>query len=213
MAIRQASAINKLAVFYITRYLRMAKRFNNLDAALKYLRSTSAAEDAVTPDAPAGSQLKRYQDFVAGKIRVEYTRATTSNQIALDEVALLPFSNPSASTEKYLVDVSRRAKNRIADAGIDIGILNISDTLTGASRVYGFTPARATVRNVTGTTATLKDSKITGAPYKSKAASSFTFPFGSQAANGSYSEIRNAIIAAVGASGNRSVSFKPEVIR
>jgi hypothetical protein len=192
----------------------MPKRFNNLDAALKYLRATSAAEDAIAPDAPTGTQLRRYQDFKAGKLKIEYTRATSSNQIALDPVALLPFSGAAASTDKFIVEVSRRSKNNIAAAGVTLDLLNLSETLTGADRVYGFTPARATIRNVVGTGSVPKDSKITGAPYKVKGtSSSYTFPFGSKASAGSFSEIRGAIISAISDEGNRSVSFKPEVLR
>ena len=192
----------------------MPKRFNNLDAALKYLRSTSAAEDDIAPDAPTGTQLRRYQDFKAGKIKVEYTRATDSNQIALDPVALLPFSGAAASTDKFIVEVSRRSKNSIAAAGVTLDLLNISETLTDADKIFGFTPARVTIRNTTGTASATKDSKITGAPYKTKGDSaSYTFPFGSQASAGSYSEIRGAIIAAISDDGNRSASFKPEILR
>lgn len=192
----------------------MPKRFNNLDAALKYLRSTGATEDAIAPDAPTGTQLRRYQDFKAGKLKVTYTRATSSNQIALDPVALKPFADPAASTDKFIVDVSRRSKNNIAAAGVTLDLLNISETLTDASKIFGFTPARVTIRNVTGTGTALKDSKITGAPYKTKGtAASYTFPFGSQASGGSYSEIRGAIIAAISDDANRSASFQSEILR
>lgn len=194
--------------------ITMAKRFNNLDAALKYLRSINATEDAVAPDAPAGTQLKRYQDFKSGKIKVEYTRSATSNQIALDPVALLPFSGATGSTDKFIVELSRRSKNNIAVAAVTLDLLNITETLTGADKIYGFTPARVIIRNTTGTGSVPKDSKITGAPYKVKGTSaSYTFPFGSKASAGSYSEIRGAIIAAISNDGNRSASFKPEILR
>ena len=192
----------------------MPKRFNNLDAALKYLRSTGATQDAVAPDAPAGTQLRKYQDFKAGKIKVSYTRAATSNQIALDPVALLPFSGEASSTDKFIVGLSRRAKNNLTDAAVTLAVLNITETLTGANKVFGFTPATVTIRNITGTGSANKDSKITGAPYKIKGtSSSFTFPFGTKAATGSYSEVRSAILAAISADGNRSASFKPEILR
>jgi hypothetical protein len=192
----------------------MPKRFNNLDAALKYLRSTSADSDDIAPDAPAGTQLRRYQDFKSGKIKVEYAREGTSNQIALDPVALLPFSNPASSTDKFIVQMSRRSKNNVGAAGVTLDLLNVSETLTDAEKIYGFTPARVTIRNISGTATTSKDSKITGAPYKVKGdAASYTFPFGSQATAGSYSEIRGAIIAAISDDGNRSASFKPESVR
>ncbi|MFN6485440.1 MULTISPECIES: hypothetical protein [unclassified Nostoc] len=192
----------------------MAKRFNNLDAALKYLRSPSAGAEDLAPDAPAGSQLKKYQDFKAGKVKIDYTRASTSNPGNIEEVALEPFALPAASTDKYIVDISKRAKDNYTAAGVSEGVLNISATLTSATRVFGFTPARATVKNVTGTTASSATSKITGKQYKKKAAASYTFPFGSQASNGSFSEVKADIVAAVaGAGGNKGVSFKPEIFR
>lgn len=78
-------------------------------------------------------------------------------------------------------------------------------------RAIGFKPAKASCRNVTGTTATSKTSKLTGVPYKTKSDVAYTFPFGAITAQPSYSDQKAAIIALVTAAGEtKSVSFMPE---
>lgn len=193
----------------------MPKRFNNLDAALKYLRPPTAPEGELAPDAPTGSQLRKYQDYKAGKVSVTYTRATSSNPGNIDEVSLQTFALPAANTARYIVPISSRAKTNYTTAGVSTAELNISDPIAGgAVEIFGYTPARVTIANVTGTTATTVASKLTGKPYKKKATATYTFPFGSKATNGSFSEVKAAITAAVAASGgNKGVSFKPEIFR
>jgi hypothetical protein len=63
----------------------MARRFNNLDAALRYLRPASSGSDGVVPDAPAGTPLKRYQDWKAGKVDIDYPRSASSNPGSLNK--------------------------------------------------------------------------------------------------------------------------------
>lgn len=195
----------------------MSKRFNNLEAALKYLRPVGANETTEIPDAPASSQLRFYQDFIAGKRIVTYTRAATSNPGDITAAALKPFALPAADTSNFLVPISQRALNNIAAAGITAAELNIDTTPEGIAdliKVNGFTPAKAVIKNVTGTTTSAKTSKITGDPYKAKAGASYSFPFGRSTANPSYSEVKAAITAAVSAAaGNKGVSFKPENYR
>jgi len=196
----------------------MGKRFNNLDAALKYLRPPGATDGAESPDAPTGSQLRQYQDYKAGKRVITYTRATTSNPGDIKSAALKPFSLPAASTANYLVDISNRALTNIGTAGLTADVLNIDTTTEGTtnvSKVYGFTPARAIVKNVTGTGAgTPTPSKITGASYKKKAGASYSYPFGRSTDDPSYSEVKAAITNAIANSGgNKGVSFKPEIYR
>jgi hypothetical protein len=195
----------------------MSKRFNNLEAALKYLRPPGANDTTEIPDAPSGSQLRKFQDYKAGKRMITYTRATGSNPGDITAAALKPFGLPAASTANFLVDISQRAITNFSAAGLSATDLNIDTTPEGIanlSRVIGFAPARATVRNVTGTSATTKTSKITGDTYKSRASASYTYPFGRSTSNPSYSEVKAAIAAAVAnASGNKGVSFRAEVYR
>lgn len=195
----------------------MARRFNNLDAALKYLRPKGASETTEIPDAPANSQLRSYQDYKAGKRLITYPRANTSNPGDIKAASLKPFALPAADTDNFLVEISGRAINNFSAAGLTAANLNIDTTPEGTAnlkRVIGFTPARATVKNITATTATTKTSKITGDTYKSKAASSYTFPFGRGTASPSYSQAKDIIVSAVsGSAGNKGVSFKPEIYR
>lgn len=195
----------------------MSKRFNNLEAALKYLRPPGATESSEVPDAPTGSQLRQFQDYKAGKRVVTYVRNTSSNPGNITAAALKPFSLPAADTTNFLVDISQRAITNFTAAGVNATILNIDTTPEGAAgltKVVGFTPARATIKNVTGTTGVPTPSKITGDSYKKKASSSYTFPFGRSTADPSYSEVKAAITAAVStAGGNKGVSFKPENYR
>ncbi len=196
----------------------MGRRFNNLEAALKYLRPPGAIEGSAVPDAPENTQLKKYQDYKAGKVIVSYPRTATSNPGGFQGVALKPFALPSADTQSYLVQASERAISGIGTAGITAAVLNIDITPEGTADLespLGFTPARAVIKNVTGTTGTSETSKITGDRYKKKAAVSYTYPFGKGAAGAaSYSEVKADIASAVaGADGNKGVSFKPEIFR
>ena len=196
----------------------MARRFNNLEAALKYLRPPGATEASAVPDAPANTQLKKYQDYKAGKVIVNYPRAATSNPGGFQGAALKPFAFPAADTTSYLVQASERAISAIGTAGLTIEVLNIDITPTGIAGLQsaiGFTPARAVVKNVTGTTGTSTASKITGDSYKKKDANTYTFPFGRKATGAvSYSGVKAAITGAIAsAAGNKGVSFKPEIYR
>ncbi len=96
----------------------MPKRFNNLDAALKYLRPVGANDTTEIPDAPTGTQLRNYQDYKAGKRMVTYTRATGSNPGDITGAALKPFGLPAADTSNFLVDISQRAITNFAAAGV-----------------------------------------------------------------------------------------------
>lgn len=196
----------------------MPKRFNNLDAALKYLRPPGATEGTAVPDAPANTQLLKYQEYKAGKTIISYTRSATSNPGGLQGAALKPFALATADTTQFLVQVSERAITNISAAGVTATVLNIDTTPSGIAdlkTVNGFTPARAVVKDVTGTTATTETSKITGDTYKKKAAASYTFPFGrADTGNVTYAAVKGAIAAAVaGSAGNKGVSFKPEIYR
>lgn len=189
----------------------MAKRFNNLDAALKYLRPTTATDDGVVPDAPAGTPLKKYQDWKAGKVDIDYPRTATSNPGRLEKVAIKPFALPSASAIEYSTSISARAQSQYALFGLSTANLGIDAVDNDDVQANGYKPAKASCRNITGTTATTVTSKITGRPYKTKADVGYTFPFGRTATNATYSEQKAAIIALVlAAAGNKSVSFTPE---
>jgi hypothetical protein len=193
----------------------MTRRFSTLNAALKYLR-TGDGEDAPIPDAPAGTPLRLYQDWKAGKRQVNYTRESSSNPGNLDEARIKPFGLPSADTTLVLVDISRRSSGKMQEAGLSPADLNIATT-GEANRIYNFTPARAIVNvgAAAGGDGIVTTSKITGKKYKKKASDSFTFPFGRGAGeDAAYVKAKSEILGKVSeGTTNRSVSFKPEVYR
>jgi len=192
----------------------MGKRFNNLDAALKYLRAPGATSGTAVITAPAGSQLAEYQEFKSGKKIITYTRDAGSKPGSLGEAFIKPFGLAAADTKVFIVDYSARAKTAMANSGLSDTVLGHDTTPTDPQRVYNFTPARATVTIVATGEGTTTSSKITGKSYKKKANNTFTYPLGRTSTNPSYSEQRGAIVVAV-ASGNtnRGVSFKPEIYR
>ncbi len=189
----------------------MAKRFNNLDAALKYLRPASAGDDGVVPDAPANTPLKKYQDWKAGKVDIDYPRAASSNPKKIVKISIKPFALPAASTDEYVTTISDRAQEQYALFGLSAAALGIEVVDNTDIRAIGFKPAKASCRNVTGTTATTVVSKLTGISYKTKADAAYTFPFGAITAQPSYSDQKAAILALVTAAGEaKTVSFIPE---
>lgn len=190
----------------------MVKRFNNLDAALRYLRPTSAEEGAEIPDAPTGTPLRKYQDYKAGKVDLDYPRAATSLPGNLKVITLKPFALAAADTTVIKSSISARALEDLGDFALSIAVLAFDDPADSAGiDTVGFTPAKAICRNVTGTTAATKTSKLTGLPYKSKTNTSSTFPVGRHGTDFTWGAQKGKITTAVaGSSGNKSVSFKPE---
>jgi hypothetical protein len=190
----------------------MGKRFGNLNAALKYLRPTSAAEGSPIPDAPAGTPLAKFQNYKAGKVDLDYPRGTASLPGDTKIVTLKPFALPAASTVLLKTTISNRSLTNLSTFGLteaESGFTSPADEK--GIDAEGFVPAKAICRNITGTTASVKTSKVTGVNYKSKANSSFTFPIGQATEKAFWGQQKEAILAQVGNSGgNKSVSFKPE---
>lgn len=192
----------------------MGKRFKTLDGALKYLRSTSDDAGTTNPDAPAGSQLRLYQDYKSGKRTVEYTRAAGSKPGSLDSVVVKPFAFAAADTTLYIVPYSARVKSSLTATGLSLDTLGSSEELTNGIDAYGFIPAKVTVSVRSGTTTSTPDSKLTGKKYTKKGTTAtYTLAFGRTTGNPSYSEQKAALLAAVTADANRGASFKPEVFR
>ena len=193
----------------------MPKRFNNLDAALKYLRKTGTGDTGEAPDAPVGSQLEQYQKFKGGKIAITYSRDNNSKPGSIDELIVKPFALDGDTADVALVGVSKRAKAAIANTGLALSDLNAtepSDSAT-AQRIFGFQPAKAIV-NISQTATSNATSKITGRPYKKRNSDSYTFPFGKKDTTTNYAEAKAAILAKVlTGDNNRGVSFDSEVYR
>jgi len=168
----------------------MGKRFNNLDAALKYLRAPGATSGTTVIQAPAGSQLAEYQEFKSGKKIITYIRDAGSKPGNLGEAFIKPFGLPVGDAKIFIVDYSARAKTAMANAGLSDTVLGHDTSPTDPQRVYNFTPARATVTITAAGEGTATSSKITGKSYKKKANNTITYPLGRNSINQSYSEQR-----------------------
>ena len=107
----------------------MVKRFNNLDAALKYLRPTGATEGTPVPDAPAGTPLAKYQDYKAGKVDLDYPRASGSLPGEINIVVVKPFALPSADTTALRTTLSGRSQGQFSTYGLTDAELGIDITL------------------------------------------------------------------------------------
>lgn len=192
----------------------MSRRFHTLKAALKYLRAPGAVEGSTAVDAPEGSQLRKFQDYRAGKVVVKINRAADSLPGNEQFCSLKAFADVSSAATKYLVNYSHRAITGIGGTGLTAELLNIDITPAGTAgleKVQGFVAAKATVSVVPDGVGTPTNSKITGDSYKKKATKTYTFPFGPGATNPSYKSVKAAIIAAASTgTANRGVSFKPE---
>ncbi|BAY15702.1 hypothetical protein NIES21_15210 [Anabaenopsis circularis NIES-21] len=191
----------------------MGKRFNNLEAALRYLQGTGT-DTTTIPTAPAGSQLAEYQEWRARKRVVDYTRDAASKPGTLEEAVIKPFGLPTADAKEFLVDFSKRAKDKLTDTGVDVAALNHVASPTDAQRVIGFTPAKAIVTIYATGDGTPTPSKITGRKYNKKNNNSYTLPFGRGTDDPSYSQAKSTIVTAVSnGSTSRGVSFQPEIYR
>ncbi len=187
----------------------MPKRFNNLEAALKYLNPKGSDGDS-TSEAPAGSQLRFYQDWRSGKRAVEYgDRDAGSKPGDLKRVGIKPFALTSASTDVYVVDLSTRAESNLSAAGVTKAGLGIEDDVSDGTQALRFKPAKIIVA-VLATGTTNAESKLTGRKYKKRNASSYTFPMGRTTSNATYAAAKFELLSNATAS-NRVISFTPEV--
>ena len=195
----------------------MAKRFNNLKAALKLLRPLSGTGDAV--DLADTSALGFFQAVQAGKKSVEYgDRPEGSEPGTLLLYSLVPFATPVNTAPKVKTYLSKRSETGFATAGIVAADANISKTaedVGAAVELVGFIAAKAVIR-VSGTTSATKTSKLTGQKYKTKGGSSYSYPIGfgvGETAKG-FKDVKEAIATKVKLNNTtRSVSFTPEIYR
>lgn len=191
----------------------MGKRFSNLKRALRSLRSPTASENTVTPEAPSGSILRNYQDYASDRKKVTYTREAASLPGDEKVISLKPFAMLASSTIELEATISGRALSNLSLFGLTKDKLGFSEPAnTIGLESKGYKPAKAICRNVTGATGVPTPSKITGERYSKKASASYTFPVGRTTTNQSWREQRAAILASVATGNtNKSVSFKPEV--
>lgn len=191
----------------------MPKRFNNLNAGLKLLRSPTAGPDDIAPDAPSGTILREYQLYKGDKKAITYVRAANSRPGNLKVVAVKPLSLPAADTTTVRIDFSARAETGLSLFGLTLAEIGVDATLNATDKdVAGFKPAKAICRNTTGTSATTAVSKITKRPYKTKANASYTIPLGRTDTNPTWGQMKAFVLGQVTAAGeSRSVTFDSEV--
>ncbi|WP_374822854.1 hypothetical protein [Aerosakkonema sp. BLCC-F183] len=182
---------------------------------MKYLQSAGGAGSAEAVQAPAGTQLKKFQDYLGGSITVSYSRNADSQTKGLLAYTGKLFGLKGEES-KALMRVSKRAIDGKGNAGIDpTEDLQITAGNTGVFN-GNYVPANAIVstRNTTGTVST-KDSQLTGRKYKTKGGASYTYPFGRKADTDIIKDRIEAIKTKVGVAvegKSRSVSFLPEDI-
>jgi hypothetical protein len=82
--------IYKLLVTQVNKtVINMAKRFARLKYALSTLRTPLGT--GVIPDAPTGTIARKFQDYQAGKVKLNYTRDAASKPGEILKVSILPF--------------------------------------------------------------------------------------------------------------------------
>ncbi|NJL53091.1 MAG: hypothetical protein HC930_14500 [Hydrococcus sp. SU_1_0] len=185
----------------------MVKRFSKLEYALKTLRTPTGTGAA--PAAPAGSILKKYQDYAAGSVTLEYPRAADSKQGNILKVSVLPFFFGGGEQTGTIVSLSKRASEGSTIGSVKAACNHVVADESVHDERRGFQPAKATIFDYTGTN-TSQVSKITGVKYQAKGGKSFTLPYGASATEKSESAVRKDIITAVKAISTASVSFKSE---
>lgn len=186
----------------------MSRRFKILEGALDYLR-TSAETD--NPDAPAGTPLKLYQDWKKGARNVTYVRAAASKPGELLEVAVNPFGLALDGANIFRVPLSKRAKDNTPGAGTLVAANIVQEVPNTAKENRGFLPAKATISVPSGSTSTgLETSKLTGVKYRANNKVSYTIPYGKKTGVLVESEVRAAILGAVGNVTGAQVTFESE---
>lgn len=191
----------------------MPKRFNNLKAALSYLKPATGTGTAAEP--PATSQLKKFKDFYTRAAEVNYTRAPASRPGKILETTVLPFS-VSYDSDRAVVPISQRARDAISTVGLTQATLGIRDRTADDIDYDNFTPAKAIVIRSGTPSTTGTPSQITGRNYKKSNNTTFVLPYGQGGATGATSQeivhVKQAAIttAVATAASGRKVRFTPE---
>lgn len=187
--------------------INMAKRFSKLKYALETLRTPNST--TATPDAPAGTIARKYQDYKAGKVQLTYPRSEGSKPESILKVSIMPFYFGGAVGSEAIVAQSQRADEESTLAGIQTACNQITTDPELHARLAKFKPAKVTIFNF-GATSTTETSQITGVKYSKKAGASYTFPYGANATEKTDSAVRKDILAAVKTLGTASASFSSE---
>ena len=189
----------------------MPQRFSGIKYLIK-----EAKKMAITGLADPQPNIAAYKAYRRGTSTAYKTTAVLKT--GSHPVTLIPFC-AEGITSRYASKMSGRAftamsQNSITDALLNIdsgGASGTQQATVGATKTYGFVPAKAVLFVGTGSTSAAT-SGITLLSYKKRAGTSYTYPLGKglTATEETYPQVTGKIFAAV-STGNRTVSFKPEV--
>ncbi|HBL10171.1 MAG TPA: hypothetical protein DD379_01810 [Cyanobacteria bacterium UBA11162] len=169
----------------------------------------TAGETGQTPDAPAGTRLRYYQDWRKGAREVNYVRVAASNPGKLESTVIELFS-VAGTNNKATAKYSKRSGDAVTSIGLSPTALGYGTV--NANFLGSYTPAKITVYTGGARSTTSTPSKLTGKPYKGRTqAKTYTLPFGKTSANPSYAEAAKALITAAKAAATVvGASCKPE---
>lgn len=184
------------------------KRFKILKGALKYLRTSETDIDVTLP---AGTPLRKFQDYDNNKVLVNYERRAGSLPGTLVDATLTPFALAIGAGSITATKVSKRVTTK-ADVKALFNEAGLDDTpaVAGEPR-KGFIPAKCTVIIPNATLKkTNEPSQLTGKRYSTKGSEAFTFPYGKSTGFPTESEVRAAITEALNNNPTYNVTFKSE---
>ena len=186
----------------------MGKRFKVLEGALKYL---ATSDDAPNPQAPAGTPLRRFQEYKSRERLISYDRAADSMPEELLKVMINPFGEPFEDANKYIVDLSKRVNDATPINVFKVPAGIIEAVTPEANLVKGFIPAKCTISIPdTGRDDNNATSKFTGVKYNKIGKRSYTFPYGASDASDRESTVRGKILDTVPTETNYGITFTSE---
>lgn len=188
----------------------MAKRFSDLDKALRYIRVGEGQNARSVP--PAGSPLETYQKYKKGDLIVEYPRTgTDSNPGNIITAVINPFAVPAGPDNLTIVAFSDRARREVPGSNLLTACKHttpLPDPLPEARA--GFIPAKVTIF-VPEEGTSPKTSKLTGIDYRKRNGASYTYPYGKSTGTPNESQVRSDILTALGGNAfEGTASFQSE---
>ncbi len=185
----------------------MARRFSRLKYALTTLRTPNS--NAPTPDAPANTIARNFQDFASGKTKLVYSRDDNSNPGEILKTGILPFFFGGNPANGAIVALSKRADEKATLDSVQSACNHVTYDPESQTKIQGFKPAQVTVFDY-GTGSASPTSQITGIKYSKRIGNSFTFPYGASATEKAENKVRGDILIAVEALTTASASFHSE---
>jgi hypothetical protein len=164
------------------------KRFKILKGALQYLRNGDTASDV---SLPAGTPLRKFQEWANNEREITYTRRTESKPQLFLEGKVNPFALDADAANLVTVPISKRVElNSTVKAAFTVGGVSVDPAVPG-SKKRGFVPAKCTVIVPNASlNKTNEPSQYTGVRYSSKGRETFTFPYGRKTSTAKEADVR-----------------------